>query len=79
MSDSPEKPSSSAGCLLRTYWMFAGNVIAAFLGIFIAQQKGDFYTSKDILYWLAVASVILARYLDVRFMNGQTAEGTPLP
>ena len=56
--------------------MFAGNVIAAFLGISIAQQKGDAYISKDILYWLAVVSVILARYLDVRFTNGQTAEGT---
>jgi hypothetical protein len=77
MSDPSEKPNSGTGCLLRIYWMAVGYVIAAFLVILIAEQKDDFYTFKDILYWLAVASIILARYLDVQFMDGQTAEGAP--
>lgn len=77
MSDPSEQSTTSAGCLLRMYWLAVGYVIAAFLTILIIEQEGDFYTVKDILYWLAVASIILARYADVQFMNGQTAEGAP--
>jgi hypothetical protein len=75
--DSSERSATSAGCLLRIYWMAVGYVIAAFLVILITEQKSDFYTFKDILYWLAVASVIAARYVDVQFMNGHTADGAP--
>jgi hypothetical protein len=77
MPDPSGQPTTSAGCLLRTYWMFAGNILIAFLALLIAQQKGDFYTFKDILYWLAVASVVAGRYVDIQFMNGQTADGAP--
>jgi hypothetical protein len=77
MSDPSEKPTTGGGCLLRTYWMMVGNALVALAAIFIAEDKGVSFTSKDILYWLAVGSVITGRYLDIRFMNGQTADGKP--
>ena len=77
MPDPAERPDTGVGCLLRTYWMLAGNFLIAFLALLIAEQKGDFYTLKDILYWLVVSSVVAARYVDVQFMNGHTATGAP--
>ena len=77
MPDPGVRPDTSAGCLLRTYWMLVGNFLIAFLAVLLAEQKGDFYTFKDILYWLAVGSVIAARYMDIQLMRGHTADGTP--
>ncbi len=77
MSDPSEKPTTGTSFLLRMYWMFGGNILIMFLAVFITEQKGDAFTSRDILYWLAVGSVIAARFIDVRFMNGQTGEGAP--
>ncbi len=77
MPDQPERPVTGAGCLLRTYWMLAGNLLTAFTAIVILEQERDAYTYRDILYWAAAASIVLTRYLDIRFATGQTASGAP--
>ena len=63
--------------MLRVYWMLVGAMLPALLAILIARQHGFAFTLKDVFYWLGVASVIAARYVDIRFTHGQTAEGAP--
>jgi hypothetical protein len=77
MSDLSEKPTTGAGCLLRTYWMLAGNALIAYLALLIIEQKSRLFTFRDILFWLAAGSVLVARYVDVRFMRGETGDGRP--
>ncbi len=77
MPDAGEKPVTGAGCLLRTYWMLAGKALLVLLAIFIAQQKGLDFTYHDLLYWLVTGSVVAARFWDIHYLQGQTADGRP--
>jgi len=69
--------SSAAGILARLWWMLLGNAVLAFCIIFIFQHKGVFLHAADGVFWIGVASLVLVRYLDVRFLNGSTAVGEP--
>jgi hypothetical protein len=68
--------SSGWGLLCRLFWFFFGNVI-----IFILALKMVFRGTKtiffDIFYWATVLGLILSRYLDIRYFNGQTAYSEP--
>ena len=66
----------SKGCLLRMYWMLLGNALVALFAYAIA-GKGGLITAMDIFYWLGAASLSIARYVDIRFLGGKTAEGEP--
>jgi hypothetical protein len=77
MSDSSENTQSGAGCLLRTYWMFVGNVLLLLLAVLIHEKKAPLFAFIDLPFWLVVGSILAARYVDIRFMNGETGEGKP--
>jgi hypothetical protein len=66
----------ASGCLLRVYWMLLGNALV-FLCAYLIAQAGGLFSAVDVFYWLAVAGLLGARYVDVRYMNGRTAEGQP--
>ena len=65
--------SSKLGIMARVWWMFLGNVIFAFCLVFIYDSKGGFLHAADMVFWVTVASLVLVRYLDIRFFNGRTA------
>jgi len=65
------------GCLVRLYWFLAGNVALLILARAILQARDGFLTWRDAAFWAVAASLALVRYLDVRFLGGRTAEGTP--
>jgi hypothetical protein len=73
----PDKQSTAAGILARLWWMLLGNMILAFSLIFIFRQERGFLHPADAVFWIVVATLVLVRYLDIRFLNGQTAMGTP--
>jgi len=74
---SPIQPEYSRpqGCLLRLFWMAFGNLALLAMAALIA-DRGRF-SPLDGVYWLVVAALGLARYLDVRRFEGQTIEGEP--
>jgi len=70
-----DRQSSLLAFIARIWWMFLGNVIPAFCLVFIYDNTRGFFQAADIVFWVTVASLVLVRYLDIRFLNGRTASG----
>ena len=66
-----------AGCFFRLFWMLVGNAILAICALFIAQNYSGFLTAADAVYWITVGCLLAARYVDIRYLYGLTAEGGP--
>jgi hypothetical protein len=60
---------------VRLYWFMAGNFILFILAVKI------FYEGRasgfDAAFWAVAAGMIAARFVDIRFLHGQTADGRP--
>jgi hypothetical protein len=69
--------ASASGFLLRLYWLFGGNGLAAILALSIALQKTYNSILINSIYLLTVVLLIVSRYIDVKYCAGQTAEGEP--
>jgi hypothetical protein len=69
--------SSGAGCLTRLYWMFLGIALLALVAAFLLQKNPKFPSFLDVGYLFAVASLVFVRYIDIRYLKGDTGEGTP--
>src|SRR5512140_2058006 len=73
----PSKPGSSSGCLsiiVRLTWIF-GVSLLVFGTIFIIQ--GNNPGLADAIFWLITVGLILARYVDIRYLKGETADNKP--
>jgi hypothetical protein len=79
MSDLKAAPasgkSSVAGLLLRLFWMAAGTMALALIGVFIAQSTPWAFSWGDAAFWVIVALMATARYLDVSRFAGTTVNG----
>ena len=75
-SENRGNSASVAGCLIPAFWMLAGNGILAFCALAMI-GKGFAFGLLDAFYWLTVCGLIGARYADVRYLGGRTAEGAP--
>ncbi|GAB6165312.1 hypothetical protein JCM19992_13120 [Thermostilla marina] len=67
---------SAGGCLVRLYWMVVGYLIAVICGVSIINHHGSF-SVVDVVYWAAVAGIIVARYVDVVKFQGTRTDGKP--
>ena len=65
------------GCLLRMFWMIVGNAILAFCVISMIRRDSSFFGLEDALYWSLVGCLLGARYVDIQYFKGQTADGEP--
>lgn len=64
--------------MARLWWMLLGNMVLALCLIFIYRNTGGFLHAADPVFWVTVASLVLVRYLDIRFFHGRTAtDGAP--
>jgi hypothetical protein len=61
--------------MARLWWMLLGNILLAFSIIFIFENRGSFFHAADGVFWITLASLVLIRYLDIRFLDGCTATG----
>ena len=63
--------------LVRLFWMVIGNFILFFiaLGIYDSEKKG--LGLKDAVYWIIVILLVLTRRIDIKYLGGLTAQGTP--
>ncbi len=77
----PGEAVGTTGCLLRVFWMFLGFILLYFVGYFIASRPvaaGPLSLSiLDAIYWVLIAAMAGARYLDVHRFRGKTATGEP--
>jgi hypothetical protein len=72
-----DRQSSGTGVLARLWWMLLGNVVLGFSILFVVEHKDGAFCTSDVVFWLTVASLVLVRYVDVRFLNGCTATDAP--
>jgi hypothetical protein len=72
-----DRQGTAAGVLARLFWMLVGNAILAFSLVSLLHNKGGFLHTADWVFWITVVVLVLVRYLDIRFCNGQTAAGAP--
>jgi hypothetical protein len=74
---SVEKYDSILGLFAKVFWTLLGNAVLLFTLISIFQHKGEILHTADIVFWVTVAALIIARYLDIKFFNGLTITGLP--
>lgn len=72
-----QKYDPPAGCLLRIFWMMIGNVILLSCAYGIVQHPSSVLSIADVFYWAVVGSLLAARFVDIRHLDGTTAEGAP--
>ncbi len=72
-----DKQSTPLGMAVRLWWMLLGNVLLAFCAIFIFHNGGVFFQTADWVFWIALVSLVLIRYMDIRFLGGCTGTGGP--
>jgi hypothetical protein len=53
------------------------NVMLAACALFIVQNHTGFFWVADAVYWAIVGSLLAARYVDIRYLRGTTADGEP--
>jgi hypothetical protein len=70
-----DKQSMLRGIAARLWWMLFGNVLLAFCAIFIFQNGGGFLQTTDWVFWIVLVSMVLVRYVDIKFLDGCTATG----
>jgi hypothetical protein len=73
----PAKSESSSGCLsifVRLTWIF-GVSLLVFGAIFIIQGKAP--GLADAVFWLIALGLVLARYVDIRYLKGETSDNKP--
>ena len=70
--------SSGAGCLTRLYWMFFGNALLALLLVWLLVNHPRVPSFADVGYLLTLVSVVVARYIDIRHLKGETGAGGAL-
>ena len=75
MTDPKTDYTPVAGCLVRLFWMFGGLMLLFFLSVSIYDHRS--FSARDLGFWLVVLCLVLIRYADIRYLDGQTAEGAP--
>ena len=74
---SEQEYDSPSGCLIRLFWMIVGNALLIFCVMAIAQDTSGLFTPVDALFWVLVGSLMVARYVDIRYFNGLTSDSDP--
>jgi len=77
MEDQPNAEySSEAGCLIRLYWMFLGNALLFIVFAYLIQNRPKFPSLLDAGCLLTLASLVAARYIDIRQYKGANGENS---
>src|SRR4030042_5257305 len=77
ISQTNSKQESGLGMLFRLFWMMAGNLITFILliGIFLSENRA--LGIKDCIYWAMIVLLIITRNVDIKYLGGLTATGSP--
>lgn len=77
MADQQQSYQSGSGCLVRSLWTIIGHAVLLILALYIFEKQARCFSIFDGLYLLSIALIILSRFIDIRFLKGETAYGTP--
>jgi len=69
--------TSVLSIIVRIYWFALGYFFTLYSVKRIFSFKAQFFSTGDILYWLSIIMIIGVRFIDVKFLHGDTAEGIP--
>ena len=72
-----DKQSGVLAILARPFWMFLGNFALMICAANVLMGEGGSTRISDIIFWCAVAAMLAVRFLDIKFLDGQTATGEP--
>lgn len=77
ISPTSDKQGGMLSLLLRVFWMLLGNIILFLIafGIYDSGKKG--LGLKDAFYWIILILLMLARFIDIKFLDGLTVRGSP--
>lgn len=75
--ETEKKRDSLLGLFVRLYWMILAYIPVVIAARYILKNNTKSFSKWDILYWSAFICLITLRYIDVKFLNGETAEGKP--
>lgn len=73
----PAASESGRGCfpaLVRLTWIFGG-ILLLYCALFVAQQKAP--VLADALFLVFTIGLILIRFVDIRFLKGETMDNKP--
>ena len=72
-----DKQRGALAILARLFWMFFGNFIMMISAVTILMGEGSSTRIPDIIFWCVVPAMIIVRFLDIKFLDGQTTTGEP--
>lgn len=61
--------------MLRLFYMGFGNMALVLIAILIIQRRA--FSALDAAYWVVVAALLAARYVDIARFAGRTTDGEP--
>jgi hypothetical protein len=64
--------------LIRLYWFLVGNVALFILAVAIGYHNINSYFICNFLYWVCFGSLIITRYIDIRYLNERSPDGEPM-
>jgi hypothetical protein len=76
-SQGSERPTSVVSELCRMIWLIYGAVGLLFTAGAIAGRPAWTYSVRDYIYWGIFVVMVLARFLDIAFLRGRTANHEP--
>jgi hypothetical protein len=73
----PDRPTShpALSLLARIFWTFFGNAALVLMLAWLASRSRGRLSAGDAVYAALALSLVAVRFLDVRFLNGETADG----
>lgn len=69
-----EQATSNVGFFARLYWIMFG-VAALFFSWALILKRGNVFSNADAIYWCLAASILIVRYLDIKFCQGTDSSG----
>jgi len=71
----PSTSTSAMGLLMRTWWIFLGNGALVLVLALMAFERDALPSHLDLVFVALVVSLFAARFADIRYFEGETAEG----
>jgi hypothetical protein len=70
------RQDSLLGLFARVFWALGGNIILLFTASKIYRAQ-TLLSGFDLLFWAVVLSILLVRYVDIKYLKGVNYEGLP--
>lgn len=73
----PDARRATAGALLRMYWLVVGNLVVYVAWMIIVFTSSPLPSAPDVVVWLTVVSMLIARRVEILRYSGRTTHGEP--